>query len=78
MHKVIPLESLGFEEDDSESSAKNDDLESPFDKLSKTMECLTEDGGVRKKILQQGIGERVPPNVEITSKLFSNIFSADL
>ncbi|KAK2161867.1 hypothetical protein LSH36_108g02002 [Paralvinella palmiformis] len=66
VHKEVPFDTLGFDDGDSGPSAENGDVESPFEKLRNVMENITEDGGVKKKILKEGIGEKVPLNVEVT------------
>jgi len=70
VHKEVPFDTLGFDDGDSGPSAENGDVESPFEKLRNVMENITEDGGVKKKILKEGIGEKVPLNVEVTGECF--------
>ena len=43
-----------------EGNDENEEL-SPFQSMAKTMENVTPDGGVKKQVLQHGIGAVVPP-----------------
>ena len=64
-----------FEEDILVHSHGDDDQGPPedelalFDKLAKKMVNLTDDGGVKKQILVQGVGNDVPPGSSVTGVL---------
>lgn len=51
------------------------DERSPFQRLESKMENVTEDGGIKKMLLQPGTGNRVPENSLVIGRYCSSFFS---
>ena len=55
--------------DDDDEDDDEDDERGMFERMAAKMTDITEDGGVMKRILRQGIGGQVPAGAFVTSKL---------
>ena len=66
VHEYLNIDALGMQD---ESEVQDDEyIDHPFEAIGKDMHNLTDDGGVKKKILSEGLGNTVPLNMEVVGE----------